>query len=960
MVKLTIDEQCVEVPKGATVWEAARAAGVDVPVLCHDPKLEPAGVCRVCAVEVDGSRLLVPSCVRCAEDGMVVRTDSDRVERSRKMLVELLMAEHPTPCAKQQQWGNCELERMAAEWSVTPRFSQNGSRAEENGDDTASPQPSTIRRKDNSSPVIAVDHAACIMCDKCIRACDDIQSNDVIGRMLKGHDARIAFDDDEPMGESTCVSCGECASVCPTGALIDKPLLQMSDEAWQMVGQGEAKQVDSVCPYCGVGCAVKYHVVEEKIARVTGRDDGPANLGRLCVKGRYGFDYAHHEERLTVPLIRKSDFYPKEPLFDFTKEFDFRAFRKAARKVDWREAFREATWDEALDLAASKFMEVKREHGPGALAGFGSAKVSNEEAYLFQKLVRQAFGTNNVDHCTRLCHASSVAALIEGVGSGAVSNPFQDALLADVLFCVGTNTTENHPVAATFLKAAAKRGTSIIVIDPRRPDLANHARYYIREKPGTDVALINAMMHVIINEGLHDPGFIAERTEGYEALKKTVESYTPELGEQITGVPKETIIEIARAYGEAKNAMIFWGMGVSQHTHGTDNARCLIALCLLTGNVGRPGTGLHPLRGQNNVQGASDVGLIPMVYPGYQSVEDPEVRRKFEAAWGTPLDAKSGLTVVEIMHGALHGEIKAMLMMGENPFLSDPNLNKVRSALSTMEFLVVQDIFLTETAEFADVVFPGAVAAERAGTYVNTNRDVQLAHRAIDPPGEARQDWTILTDLANRMFALEGNGGRWDYASPAEVWEEVRSLTPIFGGVSYERLERGDRPVWPCSTEEEKGNYVLFTDDFPTASGRGKFVPAEFAPGKELPDDEFPFVLNTGRVLYHWHTGTMTRRSKVLDERSPGPYVEVNPVDLERLGVEDGEVIRVRSRRGNIVLPARALSRVAEGNVFIPFHFKEAAVNLLTSDALDPYGKIPAYKFCAVRLERAPAGRKGD
>jgi formate dehydrogenase major subunit len=902
-VELSIDGQSVQVQAGTTIWEAARQAGIDIPVLCHHPNLSPVAVCRVCAVEVEGARVLAAACIRQVEPGMKVRTTSDRVERSRHMLVELLMADHPAPCTRQRQLGTCELEGLAARYGlVDSRFAR---RTPTNGLDV-------------SSPVIAVDHNACILCDRCIRACDDIQVNEVIGRHGKGFLARIGFDMDQPMGKSTCVSCGECMAYCPTGALTDKALSPVADFQ-------ATTPVDSVCPYCGVGCSLTYHVKDDTIARVTGRD-GPANHGRLCVKGRYGFDYANHPERLTVPLIRKPE-YPKRP----------------ESYPNPRQCFREATWDEALDLAARRFMDIKRQHGPSALAGFGSAKCSNEDNYLFQKMIRAVFGTNNVDHCTRLCHASSVAALMETIGSGAVTNLFGDVRLADVALIIGSNTPENHPVAATFMKQAAKRGTTLIVIDPRRTELHRRATHSIQFKPGTDVALLNSMMQVIIAEGLANRQFIAERTEGYEKLAATVAPYTPEVAEKITSVPAEQIRAIARAYGRATRAIIFWGMGISQHTTGTDNARCLISLALLTGNVGRPGTGLHPLRGQNNVQGASDVGLIPFVYTDYQSVADPAIRAKFEHAWGVSLDPKPGLTVVEIMHEVHEGHIKAMLMMGENPFISDPNTNVVKECLAAMEFLVVQDIFLTETAEYADVILPGTAFPEKGGTYTNTDRYVQLARKAINPPGQARTDWQVIAELATRM------GYPMVYRSVSEIWDEIASLSPSFAGISHARL--AEKPLsWPVPTLDHPGSDVLFADTFP--KGRGKFSPAEFAPAKELPDEAFPFVLNTGRYREHWHTGTMTRRAKALDTLSPEPLADMHPDDLRMLGIGDGEFVRLRSRRGDIVLKARASKRMTRGSVFVPFHFKEAAANVLTIDALDPYGKIPEFKFCAVRVER--------
>ncbi len=706
--------------------------------------------------------------------------------------------------------------------------------------------------------------------------------------------------------------------------------------------------VDSVCPYCGVGCAIRYFVdeAEDRIRYADGRES-PVNHERLCVKGRFGFDYTSHPDRLQTPLIRKESAYPKGPL---STEVRGERKRRPGGLVDYDEVlphFREATWEEALDLAATRLVEIRDRDGSGALAGFGSAKCSNEEAYLFQKLVRAAFGTNNVDHCTRLCHASSVTALLETIGSGAVTNVFGDVQNADVALIAGSNTTGNHPVAATFIKQARKSGrTKLIVVEPRRIQMADHADYFLQINSGTDVALYNSWMHVLIEEGLIDEAYIAERTEGFEELKAVVAGYSPEVAAGICGVEPGLIREAARTFGRAERAMIFWGMGISQHTHGTDNARCLISLALMTGNIGREGTGLHPLRGQNNVQGASDAGVIPMVYPDYQSVADPAIREKFEQAWGVELDAKPGLTVVEIMGAALDGVIRGMYMMGENPFLSDPNVNKVRKALTNLEFLVVQDIFLTETAEFADVILPATTFFEKSGTYTNTDRRVQVGRKALQPPGGARQDWEITCEIGARM------GYPMEYGSPEDVFSEFTALAPSYAGLTYDNLGLTGK-LWPCPDPSEDGIQVLFGDRFPTASGRGKFVPAEFAPAKELPDEEYPFVLNTGRRLEHWHTGTMTRRSRALHAIRPGPVVDMHPADLEALGVEDGELVEVASRRGSIVLPAARSDRMLRGAVFIPFHFREAAANLLTIDELDPAGKIPEYKFCAVRVSRA-------
>ncbi|MHC4923504.1 MAG: formate dehydrogenase subunit alpha [Planctomycetota bacterium] len=935
---LTIDGKSVTVDEGTSIWDAAQAMGIDIPVLCHDPRLEPVGVCRLCVVDVEGARVNPASCVRACEDGMVVETNSETIEKRRAVLVEMLLSDHPVPCAREQQSGDCALEELGRRYGVleSPRWHR--------------PEPAEIeaRRKDPSSAVIAVDHEACILCDKCIRGCDDIQSNEVIGRNGKGVFARIGFDTDVPMGESTCVSCGECAAVCPTGALISRPV-STSDST-----MGDLKKVDSVCPYCGVGCALTYYTDGKTVVKAEGRDS-PVNKGRLCVKGRYGFDYSLHPQRLTKPLIRVDSAYPKGPLSGELRRAMAVAEgeggngkRRRGMRVQYDEilpGFREATWDEALDLVASKLGALKDEHGPNVLAGFGSAKCSNEEAYLFQKLIRTAFGTNNVDHCTRLCHASSVAALLEGIGSGAVSNVFMDALDSDVAMLIGTNTTENHPVAATFFKEASKKGTKLIVCDPRRPTTADFAEHYVRFRPGTDVAFLNAMLHVIVEEGMVDDEFIRDRTNNFDAVKEMVAKYTPEFAESITGVPAEQIRAVARTYGNAKAAIMFWGMGISQHTTGTDNARCLIALCLATGNIGRPGTGLHPLRGQNNVQGASDAGLIPMVYPDYQKVADPAIQSRFEEAWGISLDPEPGLTVVEIMHGALDGTVKGMYMMGENPGMSDPNINKVRRALAALDFLVVQDIFLTETCEFADVILPASTALEKTGTYTNSDRRVQLGRQVVDPPGEARQDWRITAEIATRM------GYPMEYENSAQVFDELASLSPSLTGLSHENLGLTGK-LWPCPDPETDGINVLFDEDFPTDDGRGTFVPAEWKPAAEQPDDEYPLILNTGRVLQHWHTGSMTRRSKALNSIEPYAFVEVHPEDCERLGVDDGDMVLVTTRRGSVETSVRKGERTPPGSIFMPFHFREASANILTNDELDPWGKIPEFKFCAVRLER--------
>jgi formate dehydrogenase major subunit len=937
---LTIDGRQVTVPEGTSIWDAARGLGIPIPVLCHDPRLRPVGVCRMCVVEVQGARTLQASCVRPCEAGMDVKTQSPVVERNRAMLADLLLRDHPTPCARETSTGDCDLEALGRRYALLG--DRGGASAPLAG--AATLARGNGRPTDASSPVIAVDHQACILCDRCIRACDEVQNNDVIGRTGKGYEARIAFDLDVPMGKSTCVACGECAAVCPTGALTNTALTVPA------TAKKALKAVDSVCPYCGVGCALTYHVDEEanRVVFASGRAQA-GSQERLCVKGRYGFDYTTHPQRLTRPLIRKASSYPKGALSrDVRGEGDGR--RRAGGPVDYAEIlphFREATWEEALSLAASRLSGIRAAHGPGALAGFGSAKCTNEEAYLFQKLVRAGWGTNNVDHCTRLCHASSVAALFEGIGTAAVTTTYGDVVNSEVALLTGTNSASNHPVAASFFKEAARHGTKLIVVDPRETDIAAHAWRFLKIKPGSDVSLYNGIMHVILARGLEDVAFVRDRTENVEALKATVARYPPEVASRTCGIAPDTIVEVALEMARARSMIVFWGMGISQHVHGTDNARCLIALCLLTGNVGKPGAGLHPLRGQNNVQGASDSGLIPMFYPDYQRVEDPAVRAKFERAWGVPLDPKRGLTVVEIMKAALEHRVRGMYMLGENPFLSDPNVNKVRRALSALEFLVVQDIFLTETCEFADVVLPASSALEKTGTYTNTDRRVQVGRPALRMPGESRLDWEVLCDLSNRM------GYPMPYASPEEVFLELAALGDSLTGLDYAKLAPSGK-LYPCpDPENTDGTVVMYGDRFPTPSGRGKFVPADVVPPDEAVDAEYPFVLNTGRLLEHWHTGSMTRRAKALDAIEPEAFVEIASEDCARLGLRTGDWVRVASRRGEIRTKVRAAKHgTPPGSVFMAFCFREAAANLLTTDALDPVGKIPEFKYCAVKVEK--------
>ena len=928
-VEFKLDGNTIYAYQGETILKAAKRHGIDIPHLCYKDGYRADGNCRACVVEVKGERVLAPSCCRTPTAGMDVQANSTRALKSQKMVVEMLLSDMPdvgykwndADGVKKNSGQHGELSNWASRLNVSVR-----------------PELKALRREqpkaDVSHPAMAVNLDACIQCNRCVRACREEQVNDVIGYAMRGGRSEIVFDLNDALGDSTCVACGECVQACPTGALMPKT---------QIGSQVVDKKVDSVCPFCGVGCLLTYNVKDNVIISVDGRD-GPANHSRLCVKGRFGFDYAASPQRLTQPLIRKAGVAKDPAMLE----------RLNRNTADWSEVFQEATWDEALSLSGNTLKNLRDTHGKKSLAGFGSAKGSNEEAYLFQKLVRTGFGSNNVDHCTRLCHASSVAALLEGVGSGAVSNQVNDVEHSDLIFVIGSNPTANHPVAATWMKNAAQRGAKIVLADPRITDIGKYAWRTLQFKADTDVAMLNALIHTVIDEGLVAQQFIDQRASNYEALKENVKAYSPEAMAPICGIPAQTLREVAREFAKAKGAMILWGMGISQHVHGTDNARCLIALATVTGQIGKPGSGLHPLRGQNNVQGASDAGLIPIMFPNYQRVDDKANHAWFENFWNVKLDDKPGYTVVEIMHKALAPEsdphkIRGMYVMGENPAMSDPDLNHARHALASLEHLVVQDIFMTETAWLADVVLPATAWPEKTGTASNTDRMVQLGKQAIDPPGDAKPDLWIIQELADRV------GCGWDYkgqhSGVAAVYEEMRqAMHAVISGITWERLERESSVTYPCLSADDPGASTVFIDQFPTADGRVKLVPAGIIPADERPDADYPFVLITGRQLEHWHTGSMTRRASVLDAIEPMATASMCGADLLALGLVAGDVITVQSRRGEVAIHVRRDDGTPQGAVFMPFAYYEAAANLLTNAALDPFGKIPEFKYCAVSV----------
>jgi len=922
-VEFKLNEQSVMGFEGESILNAAKRHGIDIPHLCYQEGLRADGNCRACVVEIKGERTLAPSCCRNVAPGLEVLSQSLRAKKSQEMVLELLLSDMPDQGHKWTDKGqHGELSDWSSKMNVTVRAELQVLRRE---------QPAS----DVSHPAMAVNLDACIQCNRCVRACREEQVNDVIGFAHRGAQSQIVFDLQDSMGSSTCVACGECVQACPTGALMPK-----SQVGSQVVDQ----KVDSVCPFCGVGCLLTYNIKDNKIVSVEGRD-GPANHSRLCVKGRFGFDYIQHPQRLTTPLIRKLG-VPKDPAL--IQQLN----RNAA---DWSAVFREATWEEALALGAGKLKQLRDAFGPKSLAGFGSAKGSNEEAYLFQKLVRTGFGSNNVDHCTRMCHASSVAAMLEGVGSAAVSNQVNDVEHAGLIFVIGANPSANHPVAATWMKNAAKRGAKIVLADPRVTDIGKHAWRTLQFTPDTDVAMLNALIYTVIEEDLVDQDFIQTRANNYEALKQNIQGYSPEAMAPICGVPAETLREVAREFATSKASMILWGMGISQHVHGTDNARCLIALVTVTGQIGKPGSGLHPLRGQNNVQGASDAGLIPMMYPNYQRVSNPTAHDWFEKFWNSPLDSQPGYTVVEIMHKALADDtdphkVRGMYIMGENPAMSDPDLNHARHALASLDHLVVQDIFMTETAWLADVVLPATAWPEKTGTVTNTDRMVQMGRQAVEPPGQAKADLWIIQQIA------KGMGLKWSYKGEhhgvAEVYEEMRqAMHEVISGISWDRLVRESSVTYPCLSEEDPGEPTVFKEHFATADGRVNLVPADIIPANERPDANFPFVLITGRQLEHWHTGSMTRRATVLDAIEPEATASMCGADMLTLGLIEGDVMTLASRRGEVCLRVRRDDGTPKGSVFVPFAYYEAAANLLTNAALDPVGKIPEFKYCAVAVK---------
>ena len=895
-VRMNIDGKDIEATVGQTILEVARAQGIAIPTLCHYEGTTDVGACRVCVVEIENAKTLVPSCCTPVSPGMVITTSSPKVIAARKMIIELLWSSGDHNCLTCEKNGACELQDLIYQLGLEkPRFQ-------------IAPPGHKIEQ---TNAMIQRDLNKCILCGRCVRVCNEIQVNEVLDFSGRGARTKVGPAFAADYIDSICYFCGECVDACPVGALTFKQA-RFAGRPWEL------KKVRTTCPYCGVGCQMDLNIHNNRIVKVTGnRAYKQPNGGSLCVKGRFGLDFVGHPDRLKAPLLRR------EKGGEFT----------------------EASWNEAYDFIANRLGKIKAESGPDSIAGLSSARCANEENYLFQKFMRAVIGTNNVDHCARLCHSVTIAGMVAAFGSGAMTNSIEEIELADLLLVTGSNTTETHPVISSRIKRAVRQhGAGLIVIDPREVDLVHYATLWLRQKPGTDVAVLNGIMNVIIAEGLYAQEYIAERTKGFETMAQTVAGYTPEKVEMVSGVPAQDLRAAAHLYAKANRAAILFAMGITQHTTGTDNVKSCANLAMLCGNIGIEGGGVDPLRGQNNVQGACDMGALPNVFPSYQPVESLDARSTLEKAWDVSLSPKPGKTVMEMMEAAASGEIRALYVMGENPMLSDPDLTHVEKALKNLDLLIVQDIFLTETAQLADVVLPTACFAEKDGTFTNTERRVQRIRKAVQPPGQAKADLEIIAAIATKM------GYPMPYQSSGAIMGEINSVAPIYGGITYARIEE-EGLQWPCPSEDHPGTRFLHKDGF--SRGLGLFHAVEYIPPAELPDQDYPFILSTGRVLYQYHTGTMTRRSAGSEELCPESLVEINPTDADGLGIANGQMVMVTSRRGRVRVKAKITNRSDQGTIFMNFHFHETAVNMLTNPALDPIGKIPEFKVCAVRVEAA-------
>ncbi len=887
MIDIKINGKNISVLEGKTILEYTRELDIDIPTFCYDERLESDGSCRMCVVEVEGVDQLPASCATPAVDGMEIYTHSDKVIKARKDILELMWSSHPNDCVVCDANGDCKLQDYSYEYGLDSIPVYDGYKRD--------------FAIDNSNKFFYIDPDKCILCGKCVNVCKELQGIEVLSINDRGHKSFISFAFDKGMEFSNCVSCGNCVSVCPTGALMEK-----SDNIFR---SWETTKTRTTCPYCGVGCQFDLVVKKNKIVRIEPAFVTP-NEGLLCVKGKFAFKFINHHDRLTTPLIKKNGI------------------------------FEEASWDEAYSLIKSKVNSIKKTSGPDSFVGLASAKCTNEENYVFQKLFRAVIGTNNIDHCARLCHASTVAGLATTLGSGAMTNSIKEVKDNDVIFVIGSNTTETHPVIGSFMKQAQMKGAKIIVVDPREIDLAQGANVYIRIKPGTNVALLNGMMNVILSENLHALEYINEKTENFDKFKDIIENFTPEMAAEICGCNPEDIKKAARIYASGNKAAIYYAMGITQHSDGTNNVKSIANLAMLCGNVGKEASGINPLRGQNNVQGACDLGGLPDVYPGYQKVTNKEAQKKFEDAWGVKLDNKIGLSIPFMLNGAYENYVKFMYIMGENPMVSDPDTTHVKASLENLDFLIVQDIFLTETAMLADVVLPASSYAEKDGTFTNTERRVQKIRKAIAPIGNSKPDYIIIQELMNTLGYNQG------ILTPAEIMDEIATVTPIYQGVSYDRIDKVGLQ-WPVKDKTHPGTKYLHKDKF--SRGLGLFTPVIFSETKELPDDDYPIILTTGRVLYHFHTISMTGKNEEINEIVPKNFIEINGKTAALYNIEHLDSVSVSSRRGVTKAEVHITEKIGDMTMFMPFHFAEGA-NMVTNTVLDETCDIPELKVCAVQI----------
>ncbi|HIB3647137.1 TPA: formate dehydrogenase subunit alpha [Enterococcus faecalis] len=893
-VTLSIDNQEVTVPKGTTILEAAKTLGVEIPTLCHLKELAPDGSCRMCVVEVEGGRRggLTTACTAHCQEDMVVSTHSEKVVDSRRFILDLLLSNHKLECFSCGKNGDCQLQQYALDYGIDATSFTEGKRM-------------PCHQEDTSNPFFSYDPEKCIMCRRCARVCQLRQGRDVLSIANRGFETKMMPSYGQAFDQSICESCGNCVSSCPTGALTAKDTKEY--RKW------ETQKIPTTCPHCGTGCQMNLLVKNNRLVGVEPLD-GPANKNLLCVKGKFAsYKFVGSGDRLTEPLIKRNGIF--EP----------------------------ASWEEALTLVSSKFNEIKAENGPDALAGFSCSRATNEDNYVFQKMVRAAFGTNNVDNCARVCHSASVHGLAQTLGSGAMTNPIADITEdVDMILLVGSNPEEAHPVIGAQIRQAIQRGTQVVVVDPRKINLVKDSALHLQVQAGTNVAFANGMMHVILKEGLADHHFIEERTEGFLDLEKMVADYTPEKVAEICHIHPEDLIQAARMYAKAEKAPIIYCLGVTEHSTGTEGVMSMSNLAMLVGKVGKPGCGVNPLRGQNNVQGAYDMGCMPYDFPGYQKVNNPEVIDKFEKAWHVPLNRNTGLTSTKVLPAATAGNVKGLYIFGEDPIVTDPDTGHVRQALESLDFLVVQELFMTETAAYADVVLPGISYAEKDGTFTNTERRVQRVRKAVEPRGQAREDYEIFCEVMTRM------GYPCAYESAKEIMKEISAVTPSFGGINYERLEK-ESLQWPCRSLTDPGTPIMHVGSF--ARGKGLFKAIPYKQAQELPDEEYPYLMSTGRMLYHYNTRAMTGRTEGINQIANHSYIEINAVDAQALGIQEGDKVEVHSRRGKIETYAAVGNRVFPQEVFMTFHFPDGNVNEITNAVFDDIATIPEYKVCAVAIK---------